>query len=171
MRRFGYPAVAFIVVFCVDALIVAWRSARAASLWGTSQAGGMAAGLKAFFVSGDWYIGLAYALSAAFVVYAFSRLRAGQRSGGAVGIAGGVSAVGILYFASCFLLGCCGSPMLVLYLNWFGASFLGFTKPLVLGLTVVSLAIGYIWMERKAKVGCVDCACETGACDEGSASR
>ena len=82
-------------------------------------------------------------------------------------MAGGISLIGVLYFAGCFLLGCCGSPMLIVYLNLFGASFLGFTKPIVLALTVVSITLGYLWMERRAKTACVACACETGPADEG----
>lgn len=163
--------IAFVAVLIVHASVVLYKAARAASLWGTPQTLALQSATRAYLANGDWLLGLSYALSAAFMVYAFSRLRAGQKKEGAVAIAGGASIVGLLYFAGCFLLGCCGSPMLVVYLSWFGASFLGFTKPLTLGLTVVSLSVGYAWMERRAKAGCVECACETGTCDEGRAGR
>jgi hypothetical protein len=161
MRRL--PVVAFVTVLIVHATALSWNAARTASLWATPVAGSFTGGIDAYLRSGNWWLGLSYASSAAFVTYAFMRLRAGQKSG-AVGMVGGMSLVGILYFAGCFLLGCCGSPMLIVYLNLFGASFLGFTKPLVLALTVVSIVLGYLWMERQSKKGCVDCATEGGTC-------
>lgn len=164
MKR--YPLIAFALVFLGQATWLSLQAARTASLWGTPAGGPYAAGVKAYLSSGDWWLGLSYGLSAAFVTYAFLRLRAGQKAG-AAGMAGGISLIGVLYFAGCFLLGCCGSPMLIVYLNLFGASFLGFTKPIVLALTVVSIAFGYIWMERRAKSACVACACETEPADEG----
>jgi hypothetical protein len=158
------------LVFLGQALWLSLQAARTASLWGTPSGGAYAAGVRAYLSSGDWWLGLSYGLSAAFVTYAFIRLRAGQTAG-AAGMAGGLSLIGVLYFAGCFLLGCCGSPMLIVYLSLFGASFLGFTKPLVFALTVASITLGYLWMERRAKAACAACACETGVCDEGATSR
>jgi hypothetical protein len=96
------------------------------------------------------------------MAYAFLRLREGQAKGVA-GILGGATLTGLLYFGGCFLIGCCGSPMLVVYLNLFGASVLGFTKPLVLALTMISIAGGYVWMERKVKTA--TCNCPGGKCN------
>lgn len=165
------PALAFGLALLGHVAVTSWTAAKTASLWGTPAGGAALAGLRVYIGSGNWILGVSYALSAAFVAYAFLRLRSGQKAAGAAGMAGGITVAGVLYFAGCFLLGCCGSPMLVVYLNLFGASFLGFTKPLVLGLTIVSLALGYLWMERRAKAGCVDCACEGGVCDEGTTAR
>jgi len=67
---------------------------------------------------------------------------------------GGVTLTGILYVGGCFLLGCCGSPMLTVYLSLFGSSFLGITKPLVATITTVSVVIGYFWIEKKSKSCC-----------------
>ena len=160
------PLVAFIVVLLGHATLLSWKAYQTANLWGASA--GLAGGIRSYLASGDWWLGLSYALSAAFVTYAFLRLRSDRKAAG-VGVAGGVTTVGVLYFAGCFLLGCCGSPMLVVYLSLFGSSFLGFTKPLVFVLTVISLGLAYLWMERRAKAGCVDCACETGLSDDTTA--
>ena len=37
------------------------------------------------------------------------------------------------------MLGCCGSPMLAVYLSLFGAAFLPWAKPLIALLTTVTL--------------------------------
>ena len=58
---------------------------------------------------------------------------------------------GILYIGGCFLLGCCGSPMLAVYLSLFGSSFLGFTKPLVATITTVSVINNWTFLDRKEK--------------------
>ena len=158
------PAIVFVTVLLGHAAALSWNAARTASLWAAPVAGGYGGGFNAYLRGGDWWLGLSYALSAAFVTYAFMRLRTGQKSGVA-GVFGGMSLVGILYFVGCFLLGCCGSPMLIVYLNLFGASFLGFTKPLVFALTAVSIVLGYLWMEQRSKKGCVDCATQGGTCD------
>jgi hypothetical protein len=164
-----YPLIAFMLVFLGQAVWLSLQAARTASLWGTRAGGEYAAGVRAYLSSGDWWLGLSYGLSAAFVTYAFIRLRTGQQAG-AAGMAGGISLIGVLYFAGCFLLGCCGSPMLIVYFSLFGASFLGFTKPLVFALTLASITLGYLWMERRAKTACAACACDTGACEEDATS-
>ncbi len=93
-------------------------------------------------------MGLSYALAAAFTVYSFMRFSRGQR-GGLSGAIGGITMTGVLYFGGCFLLGCCGSPMLAVYLSLFGSSYAGFTKPIVLVVTVVSIGLSWLWMQRK----------------------
>ena len=70
--------------------------------------------------------------------------------------------------AGCFLAGCCGSPMLGVYLSLFGASFLPWAKPLVAGLTTAMIAGSYWWMRRRERACCGaagDAGCATqGAC-------
>lgn len=96
-----------------------------------------------------------YALAIGFSVYALLRFLESRR-GGLAGLLGGITLTGVLCVAGCFLLGCCGSPMLAVYLTLFGSSFLGFTKPLTFALTIASVVVGYIWMERKS-VPATDC--------------
>src|SRR5208283_3790556 len=45
--------------------------------------------------------------------------------------AGGLTLLGALMAGGCFLIGCCGSPMLAVYLSLFGAKALGLGKPLM----------------------------------------
>jgi hypothetical protein len=157
-RKKIHTLIAFTGVFIIHAAYLIWQSVRVASQWAQTSSGStISAALGRYLQSQDYLMSISYGLSIAFMVYAFSRLREGERSGTA-GLIGGVTLTGLLYFGGCFLIGCCGSPMLVVYLNLFGAGFLGFTKPLVLILTISSIALGYIWMERRAKAA--NCACE-----------
>jgi hypothetical protein len=55
---------------------------------------------------------------------------------------------GFLAVAGCYLLGCCGSPMLAVYVSVFGAHFLPLTKPLVAVITVLSIVVAWWWMNR-----------------------
>ena len=69
---------------------------------------------------------------------------------------GGVTLSGFLAVAGCFLLGCCGSPMLAVYLSLFGASFLPFARPLVAGVTTITIIVGWFWMNRWSPVPALD---------------
>ena len=117
--------------------------------------------LSFYLASQGYFLGLSYALAGAFTVYAFLKYTE-SRKAGIAGIDGGVTIAGILYFAACFLMGCCGSPMLAVYLGLFGSRFLGFTKPLILIVTSLSILIGFFWLEKSAKKGC----CEDDTCYE-----
>lgn len=61
----------------------------------------------------------------------------------AAGAAGSIILVGVLMATGCFLIGCCGSPMLGIYLGIFGAKTLGIGKPLMAAVTVLSVGWGY----------------------------
>jgi hypothetical protein len=97
----------------------------------------------------NYWMGYSYALSIGFAVYALllyasSRLAATGRLA-----IGGISLSGSLAVFGCFLLGCCGSPMLGVYLSLFGASFLPFAKPLVALLITLLIAASWVWLRRK----------------------
>lgn len=98
-------------------------------------------------------LGISYALAIGFTVYSFLKISESHKRGVA-GMLGGVTLTGFLYFGICFLTGCCGSPMLAVYLSLLGPPFLGFTKPLILASTTASIAASYYWMEKKAKNPC-----------------
>lgn len=108
--------------------------------------------LARYIESQSYWLGLSYGLSLAFAVAAFRRYRERQLCAARNLAIGGVTLSGVLAVAGCFLLGCCGSPMLVVYLNLFGAAFLPFAKPLVAGLTATSLAAGWCWMRRQERL-------------------
>jgi hypothetical protein len=116
---------------------------------------GMAEWLDSYIESGGYFLGYSYGLSFAFAVWAVRRHLA-KRSAGSKGFAlAGVSFFGFIAAAGCFMIGCCGSPMLVVWLNLFGAGFLPFAKPLLAVLTTLSIIGTYIWMARKnSRCGC-----------------
>jgi hypothetical protein len=105
----------------------------------------------------DYYLSFSYALAAAFTVFALGRWRA-SRAGAVAGAVTGVSFGALLAAFGCFVVGCCGSPMLPVWIAVFGAHGVGLAKPIVAGLTVLSLGVGYLLMRRGcgAKCGCAD---------------
>ncbi len=105
--------------------------------------------LRVYVDRSEYLIGASYALAIGFSVFALLKFLEARKKG-LGGLVCGISLTGALYVAGCFLLGCCGSPMLAVYLTLFGSSFLGFTKPLTFALTLVSIVVGYVWMERRS---------------------
>lgn len=104
--------------------------------------------LHRYIETQGYWLGLSYALSLSFAAVAF-RCYCEQRSCSTKQVAIGSAILsGALPTVGCFLIGCCGSPMLVVYLSLFGAAFLPFAKPLVAGLTVISLAVAWWWMNK-----------------------
>ena len=114
--------------------------------------------MSGYVDEGSYWLGLSYASSAAFAAIvlrrAFERRSAAARAGAARGLA--LSA--LLPFAGCWLVGCCGSPMLAVYLNFLGASFLPFAKPLIAVLTGAMLAASWAWMRRTEARQATACA-------------
>ncbi len=111
-----------------------------------------AAGWLDRYVAGQsCWLGYSYATSLAFAVAALRRYRE-QRLCTARNVAlGGVTASGLLAVFGCYLLGCCGSPMFPIYLGLFGAAFLPLAKPLVAGLTTLSLIAAWWWLRRQER--------------------
>lgn len=54
--------------------------------------------------------------------------------------------------AGCYMLGCCGSPMLAVYLSFLGAAFLPWAKPFVALLTTVVLITAWLFSIRCSRV-------------------
>lgn len=106
----------------------------------------------------SYCLGYAYALAIAFGAVALRRYREQRFCGVRTLAVGGVTLSGFLAVAGCFLIGCCGSPMLAVYLSLFGASFLPFAKPLVAGVTSLSILGGWLWMNRRSQ-SAQDCGC------------
>jgi hypothetical protein len=104
----------------------------------------------------NYWLGYSYALSLAFAAVAFRRYREKNSVSGRTLALGGVTFSGVIAFAGCFLLGCCGSPMLAVYLSLFGAGFLPFAKPFIAGLTTIFIVVSWYWMTR-AKPGNLCC--------------
>jgi hypothetical protein len=110
---------------------------------------------QTYIVSQDYFVSFSYALSASFAVWATARFIYVRRRAAAIGAFGGVSFVTILAAAGCFLIGCCGSPMLPIYISLFGAA-AGIGKLLMALLTLISIGAGYLYVLRQPSCGCAD---------------
>lgn len=120
----------------------------AAARWAVVGASAAPSWIQLYLETQSYWLGFSYALSLTFAVYAWQRYRE-QRSGAAKNAAlGGVTFSGLLAVAGCYLVGCCGSPMLAVYLSLFGAAFLPFAKPLVALVTSASILVAWWWLHR-----------------------
>ncbi len=121
-------------------------------------------GLGPYLQGQDYFMGFSYALGAAFAAWAIGRFLCSRQAAIAAGAAGSITFVGVLMAAGCFMIGCCGSPMLGVYLGIFGARALGIGKPLMALVSLISVSIGYWYLSRRAKKEiCLDssCACHS----------
>jgi hypothetical protein len=152
------PAVVFVAIFVAHALYVGACAASAPSGWtdfGINAHVVGALGLGAYWRGQDYLIGFSYALAGAFATWALSRsilFRQG-RTVTAGAAAGGVTLLGALMAGGCFLIGCCGSPMLTVYLSLFGAKALGLGKPLMALVTLVSVSCAYWCLSHRLERG------------------
>jgi len=107
--------------------------------------------LSFYFEQHEYLLGLSYALAGAFTVYALQKFyESGQ---GIKEVAGGLTLSGMLYFAWYFIIGCCGSPMIAVYLTLF-ASYMGLAKAATLLFTIVSVSLGMIWLRGGGHTRC-----------------
>jgi len=93
---------------------------------------------------------------ASFAVWATARFIYFRRRAAAIGAFGGVSLVTFLAAAGCFLIGCCGSPMLPIYISLFGAAAAGIGKPLMALISLISIGCGYLYVMRRPQCRCAD---------------
>lgn len=98
----------------------------------------------------EYYLSLSYGLALSFTAFALISVRKNRRRGVA-GVMGGLS-LSAFIASVCFLIGCCGSPMLVVYLGLFGSKAFRLAKPLVAAVTFISVMIGYFLLIRKSKI-------------------
>jgi hypothetical protein len=157
------PAVIFAAIFVAHALYVGACAASIPSGWsdfGMSANASGPFGLGAYWRGQDYFIGFSYALGAAFAAWALIRCISFRQERAAAGGAavGGITLVGVLMAGGCFLIGCCGSPMLAVYVSLFGSRALGVGKPLTALVTLVSVGCGYWSLSRRLARGGVCCA-------------
>ena len=155
-QRWLVPLVAFVLVFGLHAFYVRHLSRLPVEGWApeTAIADNGLWGFRPYIQARDYFTSYSYALPLAFAVVALRRYRQcrQQRLCAARNVAiGSVTWSGFLAASGCFLLGCCGSPMMGVYLSLFGASFLPVVKPLVAGLTTLMIAGSYWWMVRRTR--------------------
>ena len=164
------PYLLFVVVFLGHALYLRHQTAMPVEGWADVGVGqGALLGFDHYIQAQDYYMGFAYALGVAFAVWALMKYLVVREAAIAAGAAGSVTLVGVLMGAGCFLIGCCGSPMLGIYAGLFGAQALGIGKPLMALITLLSVGFGYWYLsQRMSKVGCTDSNC---ACNNTSSSK
>lgn len=151
-RKTPYLIAAFFMGLFFHAAYSIVHAARLSRQW--VQEKDMSA-FSRYVSGGNYFLSLSYALTAAFTVYGAMKFYENRKARSA---AGGLTLAGILYAGGCFLTGCCGSPMLAVYVSLFGASFLGWMKPVIFALTLISVIAGVVWMERKTGAVCPNCA-------------
>ena len=156
------PAGVFLAIFVAHALYVGARAASAPSGWsdfGMSTASGHL-GLGAYWRAQEYFMGFSYAVGASFAAWALTRCISFRQAKVAAGGAavGGITLVGVLMAGGCFLIGCCGSPMLAVYVSLFGSRALGVGKPLTALVTLVSVSCGYWCLSRRLAHGGVCCS-------------
>lgn len=116
---------------------------------GTSCASAPSIGNQ-YIDSQSYFPGYSIALPLAFASIAIRKFIEKQSQAAKGAAIGGVSLSAFLGFAGCFMTGCCGSPMLGVYVSLLGAGFLPFAKPFVAVLTTLSIAASFWWLNRSA---------------------
>jgi hypothetical protein len=158
------PGFAFLAVFVAHALYSGFWAGSTPAGWADLDVSSSAIGplgLWAYWRGQDYLVGFSYALGAAFGTWALGCCISNHNRAGAAGAAAGsLTFVSVLMASGCFLIGCCGSPMLAIYLGLFGAKVLGLAKPLTALVTLGSVSCGYWWLSsRFARGRCVDVRC------------
>jgi len=109
--------------------------------------------LSGYFENGDVFLGASYALGAAFTAWSLMLFMACRSTSSAAGATGGTILTAGLATAGCFLAGCCGSPMLAVYVGIFGAG--TFTIPKwAIALLTATLCGGSMWWQKRAARRC-----------------
>ena len=145
-NNFFLPFGVFLLIFSVHATYSILRSIQISNQWMEIEHINY---FLMYFNKLDFMLGISYALAGAFTIYAFLKFKKNRKETGITGIMAGATLTGIFYGSGCFLIGCCGSPMLTVYIGFFGSSFLGFTKPLVLIFTILSVCIGLYYIKKR----------------------
>jgi uncharacterized membrane protein len=146
------PPLVFVIVYAAHAFYLSRIVTTPVEGWADSEVmdtGFLQLGL--YFQGQDYFMGFSYALGAAFAAWAFGKFLRSRQAAMAAGAAGSVTFVGVLIATGCFMIGCCGSPMLGVYLGIFGAKALGVGKPLMALVSLGSVGIGYWYLSRRIK--------------------
>lgn len=163
-RRAALPAAVFLAVLAVHFVWLGFFPDEdpAQDRWARAPASERASWLSLYLDTGSYWLGFSYGISIAFAVAAFRRYREARASCARNLAVGGISFSGFLSVVGCYLLGCCGSPMLAVYLSLFGAAFLPFLKPLVAALTAATTLAAWWWLDRRLSRA-TPCGCEPAA--------
>jgi hypothetical protein len=148
-------AAAFVTVFVGHVLYLRYLASTSQKGW-ADNFNSPVSFWESYIVGKDYFVSFSYALSASFAVWATARFVYSRRRAAAIGAFGGVSLVTLLAAAGCFLIGCCGSPMLPIYVSLFGSQAAGIGKPLVAMISLISIVGGYLYVMRRPECHCTD---------------
>ena len=150
-RRALLPAGTFLGALALHFL---WRGlfperAAGQDRWVSVEDPGAGSWLRTYRETGALWLGYSYGVSLGFAAAALRAYREERACGARTLAVGGVTFSGFVAVAGCWLLGCCGSPMLGVYLGLFGASFLPWAGPLVAAFSTASVLGAWWWMRRR----------------------
>lgn len=148
LRRALLPAGVFLAVAVIHYVWVGILPEHAAVQegWAAVDGADELSGLRHYIEAQDYWLGFTYALSFAFAATALRRYREERFCAARTLAIGGITVSGFLAVAGCYVLGCCGSPMLAVYVSLFGAAFLPMAKLLVAALSAISILAAWFWM-------------------------
>lgn len=146
MSKVLFPALTFVIVFISHIAFFKFIN------FGCQSDG--PGWLAAYVRLQEYYLGFSYAVSLAFAAFAFMKFKECKRKAFAAGISIGAWAV-ILWIVGCFLAGCCGSPMWIVYLNLFGVSMLKIPKWLMAAISLTMVFLSYLWLKRRSPKYCL----------------
>jgi hypothetical protein len=161
VRRAILPVIVFLAILLIHYAWLGLLPDRdpAQDRWATVSGMTEPSSFQRYLETESYWLGYSYSFALAFAAVALRRYREDRSCGAKNAAIGSLSFSGFLAVAGCFLLGCCGSPMLVVYLNLFGAGFLPFARPLVAALTTLTILGAWLWMERRSKRAARQAAC------------
>jgi hypothetical protein len=148
-------AIAFVAVFVGHVLYLRYLTIAPQKDWADNFKPS-ASFWQSYIVGQDYFVSFSYSLSAGFAVWAGARFMYSRRRAAAVGAFGGISLVTLLAAAGCFLIGCCGSPMLMIYVSLFGSKAAGIGKPIMALISLISVGGGYLYVVRHSVCSCTD---------------
>jgi len=155
------PATVFLAVIIGHFIWVGWSGSRPTiqEQWVTVAPSQPASWWQIYVDNQSYWLGYPYALSLAFAAYTLIRYHEVHSKAMRNMALGGVTFSGILLFAGCHLIGCCGSPLLIVYLNLFGAAFVPLAKPLIALISTVTILTAWWWLNRSEglEAGCTKC--------------
>lgn len=152
-RRSLLPSCVFVLVLAAHfAMLAMFPEQNPAQLRWAIVAASHTTVLERYMEAQEYWLGFSYALSLAFAVVALRRYREERLCTARTVALGGVTFSGFLGVAGCYLIGCCGSPMLAVYLSLFGAAFVPLAKPMVAAATIFFVGTAWWWMSRRASI-------------------
>lgn len=154
------PVLLGLTVFGVHAWSLMYGAEdAAASRWVALETPRLGQRLSSYWSGGGLWLGYCYGVAAGFALWSVMRWIGERRS--ATAAAGGVTLSGVIAGAACFMTGCCGSPMLGVWIGIFGAASAPFLGPLAALITTVSVAMVVRGGMRKVRQGAnCECSCD-----------